>query len=310
MNIEEWHADIAITEQLVINCLQQFPAILPVKTIELIGEGWDNKVFLINEKIIFRFPRRKIAVELIERENKVLTHLPQFPNIEIPIPQYIGHPTTDYPYPFQGYQKINGISGYQAQLTFEERDASIVPLANFLKQLHAINVTQATIIGAEAQIFDRMLVKRSIKKLTERIDKISAQKISVINQAAFQHEIDTAQKLVLPYEERCLVHGDLDCRHLLFHQQRLSGIIDWGDTGINNKAVDLAIIWNFYPSECHSIFFKIYGTVDDATWQYARFLGIYSSFTHMLYAKDIGDQQLFAEALHSIKRINAALLID
>ena len=73
MSSEQWHADILITEELAKNCLQdQFPLLSPIKTIKCIGEGWDNKVFLVNEKIIFRFPRRKIAVELMERENKII----------------------------------------------------------------------------------------------------------------------------------------------------------------------------------------------------------------------------------------------
>ena len=45
---------------------------LKVKTIILIGEGWDNLVYLVNDDIIFRFPRRKVAISLLEREMWVL----------------------------------------------------------------------------------------------------------------------------------------------------------------------------------------------------------------------------------------------
>lgn len=309
--IEEWHADIHITEELVISCLQgQFPALLPIKKIKCIGEGWDNKVFLINEKIIFRFPRRKIAVALIERENAVLNKLPIFPGVSVPIPKYVGYPTIDYPYSFQGYALIIGISAYQAKLNDQDRIASLPILAGFLKQLHSIDVTQALAMGAEPQVFDRTLTSKTIEILQGRITKIIARKCCNINLDCFQQEVAAVKNLLLPESDRCLVHGDLDCRHLIFNENQLTGIIDWGDMGINHKSVDLAIIWSFYPSSCHSQFFEIYGAVDLATWQYARFLGLYCAFTELLYGTDMDDVLLVTEAVNAIKRINVNLLTD
>jgi hypothetical protein len=56
MGAELWYADIAVTEDLVTTCLQnQFSSLMPIISLECIGEGWDNKVFLLNEKIIFRY---------------------------------------------------------------------------------------------------------------------------------------------------------------------------------------------------------------------------------------------------------------
>ena len=307
--VEEWHADIAITEELVGNCLQeQFPDLMPIKKIQYDSEGWDNKVYLINDKIIFRFPRRKIAVELIEQENKVLTKLPKFHSVHIPLPNYIGQPSARYPYPFHGYELIKGKPAYQAQLSEAERIASLNVMANFLKQLHSIKEQQAIAFGAQKQPFDRTIVTKAVNTLSERVNKIIERKICDINFDLFQQEINTALQLQLPFDDMCLVHGDIDSRHMIFNAGQLVGIIDWGDMGINNKAADLEIIWDFYPSSCHKEFFKIYGEVDSITWQYARFLGLYSAFTHILYGADIGDDLLAAEAVGAVKRINKNLL--
>ena len=104
------------------------------------------------------------------------------------------------------------------------------------------------------------------------------------------------------------MHGDLYCRHLLFNQGKLNAIIDWGDVGINNKAVDLAVICAFYPTEYHAQFFVEYGTVDDITWQYARFLALYGAILLIAYGHDIGDKLLVAEAIDNIRRVDAGLL--
>lgn len=311
MSREQWHAEIAITDEQVKNCLRdQFPALTPITEIQCIGEGWDNKVFLVNEAIIFRFPRRHIAVALIERENRILKNLSSLFSVTIPNPVYIGKPTDHYPYPFQGYYRINGVSGCQAQLSEQDRSVSITTLATFLKQLHAIDETQALTMGAEQQVFDRTDIHKMVNTLKERLDKISERKVCRINPVVFQQEITTVLKIILLPQEKCLVHGDLYCRHLLFDQKQLIGIIDWGDVGINNRSEDLAVIWSFYPASCHPAFFNIYGEVDVASWQYARFLGLYSALTLILYGHDINDTLLVTEAINTIKRINAALLLD
>lgn len=143
--------------------------------------------------------------------------------------------------------------------------------------------------------------------MRERVDKIIVRNICDINKMLFEEEMITAQQMQLS-NERCLVHGDLYCRHLLFEQGKLNGIIDWGNAGINHRAVDLSVIWSFYPPSAHLQFFSIYGEVDQVTWQYARFLGLYNMLTVLLYGHDIKDNLLVAEATQSIRWINAYLL--
>ena len=49
------------------------------------SHGFGRHEHLGNENLIFRFPQRKIAVALIERENAVLKHLQSKVTIEIPL---------------------------------------------------------------------------------------------------------------------------------------------------------------------------------------------------------------------------------
>lgn len=309
MNTPEWHADIDINETVIKNILSdQFPSLI-ITSIKLMGEGWDNRVYLVNQQTIFRFPRRKVSVELMTRENKLLANLPSFAELVIPTPLFIGKPSETYPYLFQGYNLIPGVSSYRAHLSDDDRKLSLPILAKFLRQLHSIDEKHAISLGAEPQVFDRTEMDRATTVLQERIKAIVDKNILAINQDLFQEEITTVKNLSLDFSEKCLVHGDLDCRHLLFNDKKLVGIIDWGDVGINHKAVDLSIIWLFYTTEQHAQFFEIYGEVDDASWQYARFLGLYGAFTLMLYGHDINDHALFSEAVNAVKRINSKFLL-
>ena len=67
-------ADIDINKEIATGAI--FEAFnLEVKKITLMGEGWDNLVYLVNGELVFRFSRRKIALPLIKREMWVLKHI-------------------------------------------------------------------------------------------------------------------------------------------------------------------------------------------------------------------------------------------
>jgi aminoglycoside phosphotransferase (APT) family kinase protein len=68
--------------------------------IEYLGEGWDNIVYLVNKEFVFRFPRRKIAVQLIEREWNILPNLKDKLNLKIPLPIFKGVPSSEYEFQF------------------------------------------------------------------------------------------------------------------------------------------------------------------------------------------------------------------
>ncbi|WP_218813354.1 phosphotransferase [Rickettsiella endosymbiont of Dermanyssus gallinae] len=304
--IRKWQADIEINEAQVRKCLEvQFPALL-LRKVCFLGEGWDNRVFLVNQSIIFRFPRRRVAGELINRENHILKQLAHFFSLQIPTPLFEGKPTQDYPYSFQGYPCIKGASVGEATLTEKALLNSLKPLALFLKQLHFFDENQALMMGAKSQLFDKTEKGRIIALLRDRAEQLILLGYP-IDKKQIQAEIDGIRSIRLS-DVRCLVHGDLYFKHLIFHQERLKGIIDWGDVGINHPVVDLAIIWGLYPKKYHAHFFDIYRPVDSNIWQYARFLAIYMAITLILYGLDINEKQLVSEASASIQRINYKLI--
>lgn len=313
MTCELWHPEIEVTENIAKQCIEeQFAELTPLQELVCVGEGWDNKVFLVNREIIFRFPRRNIAVGLIDRENRVLKYLhadsnlrtmPSLHTLQIPNPEYFGKPSSIFPYPFHGYKKIPGKSGCYAELTAAQRAASIVPLAKFIKQLHSINVASAEEIGALDPVLDRTTNEYINTTLIERTKQVNNTHIMQLDAECIQHEIDLVAGIKLADHPKCLIQGDLYCRHLMFNNGKLTGIIDWGDVAINNPAVDLAVVHSFYPKECHAIFLQHYGAVDPDVWKFARVLGLCSLAAIMLYADDVDDKILLDEAKISMQRM-------
>jgi aminoglycoside phosphotransferase (APT) family kinase protein len=311
MNTPEWQADIIVTDQIAKTCIEnQFSELLPIKHFQNIGEGWDNKVYLVNNKIIFRFPRRTVAIDLIHKENHLLTiiHAHVNTSLKIPYPIFQGKPSELYPYAFHGYEMILGKSACHANLTEKNRINSLEGLTEFLINLHRIDKQKAESLNISPQPVSRTDIPKVITLFEKWLQKLYDINIVSINLKLFNEVLKEAEQIKLSDNDLCVIHGDIYCRHLIFNQKKLTGIIDWGDAGIGHKAVDLSVIWSFYPAHMHKLFFKHYGQVDEDTWQYAKFMGLYSDIAILLYGIDVQDQLLVKESLDSINRINPGFL--
>jgi hypothetical protein len=87
MPTKPWDAEQGVGPQLAIKLVEtQFPELAPV-SLELFGEGWDNRAYLVNHQFVFRFPRRQIAVNLMAIENSLLPSLVH--QLPLPIPSHI-----------------------------------------------------------------------------------------------------------------------------------------------------------------------------------------------------------------------------
>lgn len=299
---QPWQADISITLTQAQRCIeQQFPDLGPLKKIQFISEGWDNRVFAVNETYFFRFPRREVAVALLAQENQCLPLLQTRLSCAIPNPLYQGQPCADFPYPFQGYVRLVGSTG--ETLTQVQRQNALEPFACFLKQLHSIDAQQACALGAKIPVFDRTYLPQIIANFTQRVEKLRQLNLYPDMWVTLQQEIKSIAATSFSPTEFVLVHGDLYYKHLLFQQGQLSGVIDWGDMSISHPVVDYAILWSFFPKSSHTHFFEQYGPVDEPIWRYARFLGIYTAITCLIYGVDQSDQAMVQESSAVLQRI-------
>ena len=108
------------------------------------------------------------------------------------------------------------------------------------------------------------------------------------------------QSVTLDKSQLVLVHGDLYSKHLFFENKKLSGVIDWGDVGLNHPVVDLAALYSIFPKDSHSSFYGIYGSVSDEVKLYAKFLAVHSALACLEFAKSHDDAQLETEAIYSL----------
>src|SRR5262245_56742778 len=152
----DWEPEWVVSPELAESLIEeQWPALAPVLA-RVLGAGWDNTVHLVNNAFVFRFPRRSVAVPLIETELKLLPWLaPQLP-LAIPNPCFAGTASLRYPCPFIGYPWIPGHTMTGLNLPDSERKAMAKPLGTFLAALHTVPADEARLRGAPEDLFRRL----------------------------------------------------------------------------------------------------------------------------------------------------------
>lgn len=298
------HVAIVITLELAKQCIQDpVNNLLQVHTMKQLGQGFDNVVFLVNETIVFRFPKHAEAESLMNDENRVLPALQNRLSLDIPKLLYFGKPVQKYPFHFHGYEIVSGVSAYKIDLSDQELRQCLQDFAHFLVQLHGVSAAQAHLMGAQKQLYDKTTVRHVIESLENRIKILWENGIIARDELFIQAWIEQSKKVEIVHDHDCLVHGDLDFRHLIIQNKKLSGIIDWGDVGINHPVIDFVVVHQMFPQSMHELFFQIYGNVAQDIWLYARFLALHRSVTLMLYGYDMRDAQLLEAAKKSYERL-------
>ena len=270
-----WDADIQITEDAAVNLIaEQFPELAPVQAVVL-GVGWDNLALLVNARWVFRFPRRKVAGDLLEREVRILPLLaPRLP-LPIPVPAFAGAPTVDYPYVFAGYALLPGRTACRVSLAEQERAALAPALAGFLAALHGIPIAAETQAWAPGDDIARADVRRRAPQLKARL-LANAARLPAHDVQALTALVDDLAAHAAGERQPCWVHGDLYARHLLVDEARaLTGVLDWGDVHVGDRALDLSIAFSFLPPAARHTFRQAYGEIDEATWARARFRALH-----------------------------------
>lgn len=297
----EWAAEESVSPERARSLIEsRFPELAPAQ-VRPLGEGWDNRAFLVNGRWVFRFPRRALAAELLRTEAAVLPRIAARLPLAIPAPRFLGEPGEDFPWPFAGYERIAGETACRARLDAHMRTRAAEPLAAFLRALHAIPADEA---GAGPDRLGRLEVEPRRRRLAQRLEGLHARGLieAPAPWLALSEEVPAGWKP----GASTLVHGDFYARHILVDgKRRPVGVIDWGDVHCGDPAVDLSIAHGFLPPEAREAFRSAYGAIDEAAWRMARFRALWVAAAAASYAADTGDEPLLREGLTALRFVRA-----
>lgn len=225
---------------------------LAITSISLNSEGLLNDVVIVNNELVFRFPKHEYAKKHLQDEIRLLKLLQNQITLNIPTPLNEG---SDW----LVYRMIQGEPlrrDLLLRLSEQDQQAIADQLAVFLKELHNVPTNSGEFPVADALMkHERWLDVYG--RIKEQIFPLLMPHVRV--SVAEHFETHLAKQSNFDYELK-LVDTDLPPYHILFdpNARRLNGIIDFGCAGLGDPAIDLGVIIYNYGESFVDRFYRVY----------------------------------------------------
>ena len=224
---------------------------LEILSAQLNDQGQNNDVLVINGEWIFRFPKYAQALERLAIETAILKGVQGYISLPIPVPAFTTLGTGEVGASFVGYRAIPGEplwrSTFRALTDDPTIDRIATQLAAFLKELHGVPNNE--IIDCELPVQD---TREECVDIYERM-----------RGKLFQHMRPDAKVWTVEHFETflnndenfaytpVLKHGDFGTSNILFDRttQAVTGIIDFGGSGLGDPAYDFAGLLSSYGED-------------------------------------------------------------
>ena len=205
----------------------------------LAGGGWDNAVWLVNERYAFRSHDAGSRSRASSSSSNYFRSWHRSCRCPCPNRSFAGGLRDGYPWPFFGSELLPGREPATPSSTTSAPRIAL-QLAAFCAPPRP-PPRRAAAAGRELPRRHDRRVPLARKQLAE-LERLGLWRAPRARRAPPRR----AERLP-PSALPAVVHGDLHFRHVLVEGRRVSGVIDWGDLCRSDPAVDLPLCWGFLP---------------------------------------------------------------
>jgi aminoglycoside 2''-phosphotransferase len=271
---------------------------LPIAGVRLhTAEGQFNDILVVNEELIFRFPRSPHVAATLAAETELLVRLQGHVPLAIPFPIYQARDPQTGALRFMGYRMLPGTPLWrEAAGTIAEDDAldpMAAQLAGFLRVLHTLPVAA---LGWDVPIMDdadswAAMFAQFQDQLYPFMRPDARDDISHLFNTLLDDLRRTPTRPVLR-------HGDFGTGNILYDPQALAitGIIDFGFAGLGDPTLDVAALAASYGEQFIARCYAVYPEMEQMLPRARLYQGTYA-LQQALYALRDGNQADFADGI-------------
>ncbi|WP_167751381.1 phosphotransferase family protein [Lentibacillus salicampi] len=255
---------------------------LKIESVNMNSQGWDNNILIINDAIVFRFPKNKAIADRVKSEAVLLRQLrQQKPMLQIPDYRLLSDGNDDITCVYYDY--ITGASFKDGPAS----DHNAALLGDFLTKLHHLDPDHSQLETYHTYGYWHELYESVVKEVFPYLGSSEQCKISDV----FSHFLNDIPSLTFP---QTIIHGDLTTSNILCDNGKVNGIIDFTDAQIGDPAFDFAgFYWHFGPDFTKKVLY-FYDGIESKDAIYHRAKAFY------------GAQPAFHEWLHAVRNESGA----
>jgi aminoglycoside 2''-phosphotransferase len=219
--------------------------------------GQNNDVIIVNESIVFRFPKYQKGIDSLKKETDILEATKNNVSIPIPNPIYQFFEKWEVGKVFVGYELIKGSPLWKARFASIDNDEVLnrlaLQLVNFLVEIHSIPKNKLSLNENNPREQMVNLYQKIQNKLYPFMGVEAQRQISLSFETFLHSEICLNLNTTL-------IHGDFGATNILWepHTKKITGIIDFGGSGIGDPAYDFAGILSSYGEDFYNKCLKLY----------------------------------------------------
>jgi aminoglycoside phosphotransferase (APT) family kinase protein len=249
-------ADIFLDEPLVRRLLLEQHPDLANLDLRLVANGWDNDLYRLGDKLVVRLPRRRVAVPLIEHEQRWIPAIAERVSVAVPSPVRVGVPSDAFPWPWSITPWFEGTIA--SETPFGEHDALATDLGRFVRELHTPAPTDAP--------YNPFRGVQLAERESAMQDRLASGRVPYpdLVEAAWHHALGAKPWSSAPV----WLHGDLHPANILSRDTRLAAVLDFGDLTSGDPATDLATAWLTFDPDGRARF-RATLDYDEDTWRRA-----------------------------------------
>ena len=234
---------------------------IKVIDIDLIGEGYDSKAYLINNEYIFKMKFSANKKKGYAKEKAIYDFLNKNLKTSIKIPK-IEYSHISEELSIMGYKQIKGnflTPELYSNMTEEQKNRLKIDIAQILRQIHDLDYNEI-----ETHVIDN---KQNVLEEYQLLRTTIYDSLNDIEKQYIENFMERLNNTTVFDGKKCLCHNDFSCNHLLVDEEnKLTGIIDFGDSGIIDEYCDFIYLLEDSEEEIGSQFgldiLKIYGNID------------------------------------------------
>ncbi|AQU79556.1 aminoglycoside phosphotransferase family protein [Planococcus faecalis] len=275
-----------------------------INSVQTNSDGWDNDILILNEKLVFRFPKSNAVLSKIEDEGKILENLKgKKPLLLIP----------NYEYLYEG-RELRGVKyGFLEGISLSELPVNNLRgnpynargIGDFLSKLHRIDITDLnhSNIGTihSLKYWESLHKKVEIKLFPFLTSKQQKEINEVFNR--FLNEFSNFTN------EKTIIHGDLTASNIIYSQEKesINGIIDFTDAQIGDPAFDFAGLYWAFGMDFTKDVLGWYTNIENKEFlldRVKKFYGLQPVFHELLYAIENDQKINWKTALNKFSALN------